>query len=117
VQNFRDLRVWEKAHAVVLDVYRFTRDFPPDERFGVIAQMRRAASSVPANIAEGCVRSSDADFARFLYNAAGYASELEYFVLLSRDLGFLDADTHDRTVERIEEVKRMLTALIARLKS
>jgi four helix bundle protein len=79
--------------------------------------MRRAAASIPANIAEGCVRSSDADFARFLHTSLGSASELEYFVLLARDLNFLSSDVHDRLADDIQEVKRMLTALIARLKA
>jgi four helix bundle protein len=90
MQNFRDLKVWQKAHAATLRVYECTKNFPPTERYGLTSQMRRAATSIPSNIAEGCVRSSDADFARFLHIALGSASELEYFALLARDLRFLD---------------------------
>ena len=82
-----------------------------------MSQMRRAASSVPTNIAEGCVRSSDADFSRFLHMAMGSASELEYLVLLARDLRMLSSATHDELTAAIEEVKRMLASLIGRLKS
>jgi four helix bundle protein len=117
VQSFRDLKVWTKAHALVLDVYRGTRDFPSDERFGLVAQMRRAASSVPANIAEGCARSSDADFIRFLHNAAGSANELEYFLSLAHDLNFIRDEDYALLGERVEEVKRMLGGLITRIKA
>jgi four helix bundle protein len=71
MQSFRDLKVWEKAHRLTLAIYQETKPFPADERYGIVSQMRRAAASVPANIAEGCVRSSDADFARFLHTALG----------------------------------------------
>jgi four helix bundle protein len=86
MQDFRDLKVWQKAHAMVLSIYAATKNFPPEERFGLTSQMRRAAASIPANIAEGCVRSTDRDFARFLHTSMGSASEAGYFVLLARDL-------------------------------
>ena len=117
MQNFRDLKVWHKAHAIVLDIYAASRGFPSTEQYGITSQMRRAAASVPANIAEGCVRSSDADFARFLHAALGSASELEYFVLLARDLKLLSTEAHDKLTAGIQEVKRMLSALIARLRA
>lgn len=117
MQNFRDLKVWQKAHRVTLDVYAATKSFPADERFGLTSQMRRAAASIPANIAEGCVRSTDLDFARFLHTAIGSASELQYFLILANDLGYADAAVHDRLSATIEEVKRMLGALIGRLKA
>jgi four helix bundle protein len=117
MQSFRDLKVWEKAHRLTLAVYGETAGFPPDERFGVTSQMRRAASSIAANIAEGSVRSSDPDFARFLYTAMGSASELEYFLLLANDLGYADAAPYDRLTADVQEVKRMLAALINRLKA
>lgn len=117
MQDFRDLKVWHKAHAVTLAIYRATEKFPMAERYGLTSQMRRAASSIPANIAEGCGRSSDADFARFLHVALGSASELEYFTLLARDLQLLDDAMHKGIVSDIQEVKRMLAALVARLKA
>jgi four helix bundle protein len=117
MQNFRDLKVWQKGHAIVLAIYATTQNFPSTERFGLTSQMRRAAASIPANIAEGCVRSTDRDFANFLHTAMGSASELEYFVLLARDLGLLDHTVHDKLTAELEEIKRMLTALIARLRA
>jgi four helix bundle protein len=117
VQNFRDLKVWTKAHSLVLAIYQISEPFPSDERYGLTSQMRRAAVSVPTNIAEGCGRSSDADFGRFLHVAMGSASELEYLVLLSRDLKLLSADTHDKINATVEEIKRMLSALVTRLKA
>lgn len=89
MKDFRDLVVWQKAHDVALRVYQFTRPFPTEERYGLTAQLRRSASSIGANIAEGCGRGSDADFRRFLHIAMGSASELEYHLLLSRDLHYL----------------------------
>ena len=117
MQNFRDLKVWAKAHALVLAVYRATEAFPAAERFGLTSQMRRAAVSVPTNIAEGCVRSTDADFGRFLHIAMGSASELEYLLLLTRDLKLLTEPLHVRISSNLQEVKRMLAALIAGLKA
>jgi four helix bundle protein len=117
MQNFRDLKVWQKAHAMALSIYAATAKFPSEERFGLTSQMRRAAASIPANIAEGCVRSTDRDFARFLHTAMGSASEVEYFVLLALDLAFLDRSVHNTLTADLEEIKRMLTALIARLKA
>ncbi|HZB92307.1 MAG TPA: four helix bundle protein [Stellaceae bacterium] len=117
MQNFRDLKVWHKAHAVVLAVYRATEFFPTDERYGITSQTRRAATSVPANIAEGCGRSTSADLARFLDVAFGSASELEYLLLLALDLGLLDSAAHDAMLGEVQEVKRMLTALIGRVRA
>ena len=117
MQDFRKLKVWQKAHEATLSIYTATERFPAVERYGLVSQMRRAASSIPANIAEGCGRSSDADFGRFLYHAMGSASELEYFLLLARDLEFLDKATHERITANVQEIKRMLTPLIAKLKA
>lgn len=117
MQNFRDLKVWGKAHAIALATYGATEAFPAAERYGLTSQMRRAAASIPTNIAEGCVRSSDADFGRFLHIALGSASELEYLALLAHDLRMLTTPVHDDLTASLQEVKRMLTALIARLKA
>ncbi|HMO84838.1 MAG TPA: four helix bundle protein [Lacipirellulaceae bacterium] len=95
MQDFRNLKVWEKSHALTLDVYRHSRGFPSDERFGLTSQLRRACSSVPANLAEGCTRGGDLDFARFVNIAAGSASETDYHLLLARDLGYLPGETYD----------------------
>jgi four helix bundle protein len=117
VQNFRDLKVWAKAHALTLAVYQATENFPKEERYGLTSQTRRATASIPTNIAEGCVRSSDADFGRFLHIALGSTSELEYLILLGRDLQFISTAVHDSLTADLHEVKRMLIALISRLKA
>ena len=117
MQNFRDLKVWNKAHAVALAAYTATERFPASERYGLTSQIRRAATSIAANIAEGCGRSSDADFARFLHVAMGSASELEYLLLLARDLRLIADNAYDAVLTDVQEVKRMLSALIARLKA
>jgi four helix bundle protein len=110
MQDLRNLKVWEKAHALTLDVYRPTRTFPSDERFGLTSQLRRSCASVPANLAEGCARGGDIDFARFVTIAAGSASEADYHLLLARDLGYLPAETYDVLFRQVTEVRRMLNA-------
>jgi four helix bundle protein len=111
MQDFRQLKVWEKAHYLVLDIYRITAYFPADERYGLTSQLRRAAVSIPNNVAEGCGRSTSADFARFLQISLGSASEVEYLLLLARDLSLLDGPSYAPLHNQTEEVKRMLTAL------
>ncbi len=117
MQNFRDLKVWRKAHALALSIYKATETFPAGERFGLTTQMRRAAASVPSNIAEGCGRSGKRDMARFLDVAFGSASEIEYLLLLAADLGLLPTAIYDALLAETEDVKRMLTALIARVRT
>ncbi|MFQ5734047.1 MAG: four helix bundle protein [Planctomycetaceae bacterium] len=95
MKDFRDLKVWEKAHQPALLVYRITKSFPKDELYGPTSQLRRSAKSVPSNIAEGCGRGSDADLARFLQIAMGSASEVEYQLLLSRNLEYIDSKQYD----------------------
>ena len=116
MQNFRDLKVWQRAHSFVLHVYEASRGFPREEQFGLTSQLRRAASSIAANIAEGCVRSTDADFARFLSIAIGSASEADYHLLLARDLEMLPSDRYDALNSELQEVKRMLAKFIARIR-
>lgn len=101
---------------MALEVYRATVGFPRSESYGLTSQMRRACVSIPANIAEGCGRSGDAELARFLQIAMGSASELEYHFLLARDLGLLCTSGYDQLTGKVTEVKRMLTSFIYRLK-
>ena len=112
MRNFRELKVWEKAHRWAVDVYRITGPFPSEERFGLVAQLRRSAASVPANIAEGCGRESDRDLARFLSIATGSACEAEYHLLLAHDLGYLGEEEYRDLDRRINEVKRMLNGFM-----
>lgn len=116
MKDFRDLKVWEKSHQLVLRLYQVSRTFPRDELYGLTSQMRRAAVSVPTNIAEGCGRGSDPDFARFLQMAMGSASEVDYLMLLSNDLGYLAAEEYAPLLAAISEVKRMLTGLLLRVR-
>ena len=112
MQSFRNLKVWEKAHAVTLDVYQSTRAFPKEELYGLTSQMRRSSASIGANIAEGCCRHGDKDFGRFVQIAAGSAGELEYHILLVHDLGLLNTDDYQRLSAETIEVKRMLASLL-----
>ena len=117
MKDFRELKVWEKAHRLTLSVYQATAAFPKEELYGLTSQMRRSAASIPTNIAEGCGRGSDDDFRRFLQMAMGSASELEYQLLLARDLGYLDAAISENLSGAVIEVKRMLASLIIKLKN
>ncbi len=116
MQDFKQLQVWQKAHLLTLAVYKATQSFPSDERFGLLSQMRRSASSVPTNIAEGCGRGSNADFARFLQIGMGSANELEYQLILSKDLGHLEAKSYETLYASVTEVQRMLASLIKRVR-
>ncbi len=117
MQDFRALKVWEKAHELTLEVYRSTARFPSNELYGLTNQIRRAAASIPSNIAEGCGRSGGADFARFLQIAMGSASELEYHLLLAGDLEFLGTEASNRLMGDAIEIKRMLTTLIRKVRA
>ncbi|MCH7591797.1 MAG: four helix bundle protein [Planctomycetes bacterium] len=117
MQSFRKLSVWRKAHELTLAVYRVTKDFPGDERYGLTSQVRRAAASIGANIAEGCGRDGGPDFARFLQLAMGSASEVEYHLLLAHDLDLLPDETYDKLSTETIEVKRMLASLIKKVRN
>ena len=117
MQDFRKLKVWEKAHRLTMAVYGATKPFPSDERYGLTSQLRRAAMSIPNNIAEGCGRRSDKEFANFVNIALGSASEVEYLLLLSRDLGHLEEGKYRHLQNSVQEIKRMLTALQKKLRA
>lgn len=106
MRDYKKYLVWEKLHHLTLKVYDVTRLFPKDELFGLISQMKRSSSSIPTNIAEGCGRSSDKDFCRFLYISFGSANELEYQILLSIDLNFIDSEKGQKLLAQIEEIKK-----------
>lgn len=117
MQDYKQLKVWEKSHVLTLAVYSATRSFPKEELYGLVSQLRRATASVPANIAEGCGRNSGPELRRFLEIAMGSASECEYHLLLSRDLELLTPKIHDQLSTQVSEVKRMLAAFIVKLKT
>jgi len=108
LQRFTELKVWQRSHALVLEIYRLTTKFPADERFGVVAQLRRAVLSVPTNIAEGSKREGRQDYARFLNIAEGSLVEAECLVMVSRDLGYLTAEAVAPTLQEIKEIGQML---------
>jgi len=110
MQDFRNLKVWQKAHLLTLAVYRATRSFPMEEKFGITSQLRRACASISANIAEGCARAGDLDFARFINMASASASETDYHLLLSRDLLYLDDSIYQPLYEQVSEIRRMLNS-------
>jgi four helix bundle protein len=117
MKDFKKLKVWEKAHRLTLDVYQASATFPREELYGLTSQIRRSCLSIPTNIAEGCGRSSDTDFARFLQISMGSSSEVEYLLLLGRDLDLLVHEEYEELNSVVVEIKRMLTSLIKTLKS
>jgi four helix bundle protein len=117
MKDFRQLKVWEKAHHLALEVYKATATFPKEELYGLMSQLRRASVSIPTNIAEGCGRNTDADFARFLQIAMGSTSETEYEIILAFDLGFLSKGQFESLQAQAEEVKKMLASFIKTLRT
>jgi four helix bundle protein len=115
VKDFKELRVWSKAHDLTILVYKLTRAFPRDEVYGLTSQVRRSAASIGANIAEGCGRHSDGELTRFLQIARGSASETEYHLLLAKDFGFLQEGDFRAAEQSVLAVQRMLTALVQRV--
>lgn len=113
MQDFRNLKVWEKSHDLVLEIYKIK--FPQEELYGLSSQIRRAASSIPTNIAEGCGRGSDVDFKRFLQIAFASASEVEYLLILCHDLGYIDQVAYFTFTSQIKLIKKMLATFIKKL--
>ena len=114
--DYRKLQVWERAHRLTLEVCSATKAFPKEEMYRLTDQLCRAASSIPANIAEGCGRNGDAEFARFLDIAKGSATELDYHLILARDLGHLPTSHYERLATEVDGVTRMISALSAQLR-
>ena len=117
MKDFRQLAIWQRSHQLTLAIYKLTRTFPSDERYGVTAQLRRSMASVPANIAEGCGRDSEPELKRFLDIAHGSASEADYHLQLATDLGYLTSDEHHPLAQEIGELKRMIGAFARKLKA
>jgi four helix bundle protein len=115
MRNFKELQVWQKSHQMVIEVYRITKLFPSNERFGLTSQIRRSAASVPANTAEGCGRNGDRNFCRFLSIAAGSASETEYHLILVRDLRLPNENDYTNIDQQIKEIKNMLNSFMHKL--
>lgn len=117
LKNYRELKVWQKAYQLCLDIYKITKEFPKEERYGLTSQIRRAAVSVPSNIAEGYGRKTTAEYIYFLYTAYGSNCELDTQIQLSSDLGYVKAGDITVIQEHIGEVERMLKALIKALEN
>ena len=112
MRDFRNLTVWSRSHTFVIKVYQITRKFPKEEIYGLTSQIRRAAMSIPTNIAEGCGRKSDADFCRFLQISVGSASEVDYELQLAHELGYLTETEYDELAKEVIEIRRMIAKLI-----
>ena len=117
MKDYRQLEVWQRSHQLTLAIYAATKSFPKEELFGLTSQLRRAAASVPANLAEGCGRDSDAELKRFIDIAHGSASEAEYHLLLAADLKLIPAGPHAALADEIAQIKRMLGAFARKLKA
>lgn len=113
--GYRDLKVWQLSHSLTLDIYKITRTFPPEERYGIISQMRRAAYSVPSNIVEGKSRNTQKEFKHFLHISRGSIDELSYFLLLSKDLGYVTNEDFELLQDRCSHIASMLNNLIKKL--
>jgi four helix bundle protein len=112
MRNCREVEVWDKTHQITKRGYTLTRNFPREEVYGLASQLRRAASSVPSNIAEGCGRNGDQDFVRFLDIALGSANEVDYQLLLCKDLGYVSAAEYEQLSHDVAIIQKMLTRLI-----
>ena len=115
VQDYRKLKVWERAHRLTVEIYRATGTFPKTEIYGLTSQMRSSSSSIPTNIAEGTGRNSQAEFCRFLHISMGSAHEVEYQMLLARDLGFFTEEIYTSLHDEVMEIQRMLSTLIQKV--
>ena len=116
MRDFRTIKVWEKAHKLVLEIYKTTKNFPREELYGITNQIRRAAVSIPNNIAEGCGRNSEKELKQFSTIAMGSSSEVEYLLLLSFDLDFITKENYILLNSKIIEVKKMLSSFIVSLR-
>ena len=117
MQNYRDLIVWKKAHQNALLIYSQTKEFPKEEQFGITSQIRRAAVSIPTNIAEGTGKSTKKDFANYLQTALGSTQEVEYLLLLSNELSYLNQEQFQKINSLVNEVKAMLISLIKKVRA
>lgn len=108
MRDFHNLLIWQRSHQLTLDVYKVSQSFPKEELFGLTSQIRRAISSVPTNIAEGCGRHSNKDFAHFLQIAIGSASEVEYELLLAHDLQYINKDEYERLINEMVAIRKMI---------
>jgi four helix bundle protein len=117
MQDYKKLIVWQKAHKLVLMIYQLTKQFPNDEKFNLVSQLRRAGTSIPTNIAEGCGKFTQRDFAKYLQDAHGSAQEVEYLSFLSFELKYISQDDFKMIDSMVNEVKVMLISLIQKVRN
>ena len=117
MKDFRNLRVWQEAHRLTLEIYRITTDFPKYELYGLTSQIRRCSASIGANIAEGCGKRGNNEFQRYLQIASGSASELDYHLLFSRDLGLLEEHQYGNLEKSLTKLRKMMTSLLQKIES
>ena len=117
MRDFHKLKAWQKSHQLALEIYKVSQSFPKEEHFGLTSQIRRAISSVPTNIAEGCGRDSNKDFAHFLQIAIGSASEVEYELLLAHDLQYINKDEYERLTSEMVAIRKMIVKYRAELRA
>ncbi len=116
MQDYKDLRVWQKSHQLTLDIYKTTEDFPKEEKYGLVSQLRRATYSIPLNIVEGCGRRTNKDKANFFQTAFSSVQEVQYINLLSKDLGYVDQNKFENIEANVSEIKAMIVGFIKKLK-
>ena len=117
MKDFKELEMWKRSHQLTLEIYKATQCFPKDELFGLTSQIRRAVSSIPTNIAEGCGRRTNAELTNFLNIASGSASEVEYEILLAKEIGYISTEQQNKWTREISEIRSMLAAYMKALKS
>ncbi|NND87788.1 MAG: four helix bundle protein [Flavobacteriaceae bacterium] len=115
MRDFRNYDIWKLSHQLTLDIYKCTNSFPKSEVYGITSQIRRSSASIPTNISEGCGRDSDAEFRRFLTIALGSANEIEYLLILSNDLKYLDKQSFETLIDRVNTIKRKIFTLKQKL--
>ena len=116
MKDFKELEIWKRSHKLTVDIYRTTQKFPKEEIYGLTSQIRRAVSSIPTNIAEGCGRRSNAELANFLNIATGSASEVEYELLLAKDINYLTDIQYQQFTQEVREIRSMLSAYMTRVR-
>ena len=117
MRDFRQLKIWEKSHSLTLRIYQITQTFPKEELFSLTSQMRRSSSSIPTNIAEGCGRGSNMDYARFLQIAVGSSYELDYQILLAKDLKYIDNAIYAELNNEISSLQKQIVALMQKVRA
>lgn len=112
MRDYKKINAWERSHRFFLGIYELTEQFPSDEKFGIISQLRRAALSIPTNIAEGCGRSTERELVRFMDIASGSASEVDYLLYLAMELNYIDQDQYDTASNELTEIRKMISGYI-----